>query len=62
MTNQPITNDKILCEVIFNASHIVITEVRSFIYGHELDKYAKILNSKKHGKPRGTNGDKKSTF
>ena len=29
---------------------------------YSLDKYDQIINSKKHGKPRGTNGNKTSTY
>ena len=32
--------DKFFVEVVYDGKHNVITEVRSFKYGHELDKYA----------------------
>ena len=32
--------DKFFVEVVFDAEHNVITEVRSFKYAHSLDKYA----------------------
>ena len=32
--------DKFFVEVVYDAEHNVITEVRSFKYGHELDKYS----------------------
>jgi len=32
--------DKFFVEVVYDATHNVITEVRSFMYGHKLDKYA----------------------
>jgi hypothetical protein len=31
--------DKFFVEVVYNGKQNVITEVRSFKYGHELDKY-----------------------
>jgi len=33
------TIDKFFVEVVYDAEQNVITEVRSFKYGHELDKY-----------------------
>ena len=36
--------DKFFVEVVYDAIHNVITEVRSFKYGHELDKYAPKFN------------------
>ena len=33
--------EKFFVEVVYNAEHNVITEVRSFKYGHSLDKYAR---------------------
>ena len=35
--------DKFFVEVVYDTKHNVTTEVRSFKYGHELDKYAPIL-------------------
>jgi len=32
--------DKFFVEVVYDGEHNVITEVRSFKYGQELDKYA----------------------
>jgi hypothetical protein len=32
--------DKFYIEVVYDAEHNTITEVRSFKYGHSLDKYA----------------------
>ena len=32
--------DKFFVEVVYDAEHNAITEVRSFKYGHELDKYS----------------------
>jgi len=32
--------DKFFVEVVYDAEHNTITEVRSFKYGHSLDKYA----------------------
>ena len=32
--------DKFFVEVVYDAQHNTITEVRSFKYGHSLDKYA----------------------
>ena len=32
--------DKFFVEVVYDSQHNVITEVRSFKYGHSLDKYA----------------------
>ena len=32
--------DKFFVEVVYDAEHNIITEVRSFKYGHSLDKYA----------------------
>jgi hypothetical protein len=32
--------DRFFVEVVYDTTHNVITEVRSFKYGHELDKYA----------------------
>jgi hypothetical protein len=39
--------DKFFVEVIYDGEHNVITEVRSFKYGHSLDKYAAKLNALK---------------
>ena len=36
------TIDKFFVEVVYNAEYNTITEVRSFKYGHSLDKYARI--------------------
>jgi len=36
--------DKFFVEVVYDSEHNTITEVRSFKYGHSLDKYAN-LNS-----------------
>jgi hypothetical protein len=38
------TIDKFFVEVVYDAEHNTITEVRSFKYGHSLDKYAPKLN------------------
>ena len=38
------TIDKFFVEVVYNAEHNTITEVRSFKYGHSLDKYAPKIN------------------
>ena len=35
--------DKFFVEVVYDGKHNVITEVRSFKYGHSLDKYAQKL-------------------
>ena len=35
--------DKFFVEVVYDAEHNVITEARSFKYGHSLDRYAPIL-------------------
>ena len=32
--------DKFFVEVVYDSEHNTITEVRSFKYGHSLDKYA----------------------
>jgi len=32
--------DRFFVEVVYDATHNVITEVRSFKYGYQLDKYA----------------------
>jgi hypothetical protein len=32
--------DKFFVEVVYDAEHNTITEIRSFKYGHSLDKYA----------------------
>jgi hypothetical protein len=34
--------DKFFVEVVYDAEHNTITEVRSFKYGHRLDKYSKL--------------------
>ncbi len=34
------TNDGLFVEVVYDAEQNVITEVRSFKYGHSLDKYS----------------------
>ena len=36
--------DKFFVEVVYDAQHNVITEVRSFKYGHSLNKYASRLD------------------
>ena len=36
--------DKFFVEVVYDAKHNVITEVRSFKYGHSLDKYVPRLH------------------
>ena len=36
--------DNFFAEVVYDAEHNTITEVRSFKYGHSLDKYAPKLN------------------
>lgn len=37
--------DKFFVEVVYDAEHNVITEVRSFKYGHSLDRTDKVLIS-----------------
>ena len=37
--------DKFFLEVVYDAEHNVITEVRSFKNGHSLDKYSGRLNN-----------------
>ena len=36
--------DKFFVEVVYDAQHNVITEVRSFKYGHSLSKYVQNIN------------------
>jgi len=35
--------DKFFVEVVYDAKHNTITEVRSFKYGHSLDKYSNLI-------------------
>jgi hypothetical protein len=36
--------DKFFVEVVYDAIHNTLTEVRSFKYGHRLDKYSSKIN------------------
>ena len=40
--------DKFFVDVVYDAEHNTITEVRSFKYGHSLDKYAGNSNDAAH--------------